>query len=224
VTPDDEVAALVAPVLARVADEQRRPLGLTAPTRITRAYEGESGLGNLIADAMRSAVGADVAVMNAGGIRADVPAGPLTFGHLYEVLPFNNTLAVLNLSGAELRKLLALGYGGRKGVFAVSGLTVTLDRCVGPERLKAVTLADGTPLEPTRLYRVALPDFLARGGDGLEPLTRSLPPERVDLARGEDLREVVIAYGRAHGGTLAPATLGRVRVAPGEGVCPGEAR
>jgi 5'-nucleotidase len=56
---------------------------------------------------------------------------------------------------------------------------------------------------------VALPDFLARGGDGLGPVTRALPPERVDI-RAQDLREALIAYGKARGGLSAPP-LGRIR-------------
>ncbi|MBJ6761759.1 bifunctional metallophosphatase/5'-nucleotidase [Myxococcaceae bacterium JPH2] len=220
VTPDAQVEVVMAPTLARVAAMQRAPVGVTATEKLLRAYESEGTLGNLIADALRSVAGADVAVMNAGGLRADLAAGPLTFGDVYEVLPFDNRLALLNLSGAELRRLLSLGYGSRKGVFAVSGVRVTLDTCQGPQRLQAVTLSDGRPLEPTVMYRVALPDFLARGGDGVGPLTDTLPPERVDLARGEDLRQVLIAHGRAHGGTLVPPQVGRVIFTPPQGACP----
>jgi 5'-nucleotidase len=210
VVPDAKVAGLLAPALARVEEAQKRLVGVSAATPLPRGFTEEGPLGNLIADALREAAGAEVGVMNPGGIRADLPAGPLAFGHVYQVLPFDNTVTVLTLTGAELRKLLELANGNERGsVFPVSGLEVTLARCPGPGRLQDVRLAGGAPLEPGRQYRVALPDFLARGGDGLGPVTRTLPPERVDI-RGQDLREALIAYGKARGGLAAPPP-GRIR-------------
>ncbi|RKI60314.1 bifunctional metallophosphatase/5'-nucleotidase [Corallococcus sp. AB049A] len=219
VTPDARVQALVAPAEARVEEEQRRPVGVEVQARMPQVYEGESALGNLIADAMREVARADVAVMNAGGIRADLPQGPLTFGKLYEVLPFDNTLAVLELSADELRRFLSLAYGGRKGVFAISGLEVTLGACPGPERFQGVTLPGGKPLKAKGTYRVAVPDFLLRGGDGVGPLTSTLPRERINLLQGQDLREVLVEYGRAHGNALKPPALGRVHLTKAEGPC-----
>lgn len=219
VTPDPRVEALVAPAEARVEEEQRRPVGVAIQARMPQVYEAESALGNLIADAMRKVARSDAAVMNAGGIRADLPQGPLTFGKLYEVLPFDNTLAVLELTADELRRFLALAYGGRKGVFAVSGLEVTLGACPGPERFRGVTLPGGAPLKAKGTYRVAVPDFLLRGGDGVGALTSTLPPERINLLQGQDLRDVLTVYGRAQGNTLKPPALGRVHTVPGTAPC-----
>ncbi|RKH15390.1 bifunctional metallophosphatase/5'-nucleotidase [Corallococcus sp. CA047B] len=219
VTPDARVEALVAPAEARVEVEQRRPVGVEIKARMPQVYEAESALGNLIADAMRKEARSDAAVMNAGGIRADLPVGPLTFGKLYEVLPFDNTLAVLDLTADELRRFLTLAYGGRKGVFAVSGLEVTLGACTGPERFKGVTLPGGAPLKAKGTYRVAVPDFLLRGGDGVGALTSTLPQERISLLQGQDLREVLTAYGRAQGNALKPPALGRVRMVRSEAPC-----
>jgi 5'-nucleotidase len=219
VTPDANVAALVAPAEARVEVEQRRPVGVETRARMPQVYEAESALGNLIADAMREAAHADVAVMNAGGIRADLPQGPLTFGKLYEVMPFDNTLAVMELSADQLRRFLSLAYGGRKGVFAVSGLEVTLGACPGPERFQGVTLPGGRPLKAKGTYRVAVPDFLLRGGDGVGVLTSTLPQDRISLLQGQDLREVLVAYGRAHGDALQPPALGRVHLKKAAGPC-----
>ncbi|MCY1021216.1 bifunctional metallophosphatase/5'-nucleotidase [Pyxidicoccus sp. MSG2] len=226
VVPDAQVEALLAPALKMARETQLRPLGISAAAPLTRGYDAESALGNLLADALRDVARADVALMNPGGIRADLPAGPLTFGQMYEVLPFDNTVAVLQLSGAELRRLLELAHSTDRGaVFPVSGLELTLANCPGPQRLQGVTLAGGGALEPGKTYRVALPDFLARGGDGLAPLVRTLPPERVDLTpvRGMDLRDAVIAYGKARGGVLPMPPVGRVRYT-GVAACPGAAR
>ncbi|GHG62109.1 5'-nucleotidase C-terminal domain-containing protein [Comamonas sp. JC664] len=226
VTPDAQVAPLLDAALALAREAQHRQVGLVAPVPMARGYTAEGVLGNLVADVLRASARADVGVMNPGGIRADLPAGALTFGQVFEALPFDNRLAVITLTGAELTRLLALAHANDRGsVFAVSGLELTLNTCPGPERLRSVTLTGGKPLAPERLYRVALPDFLARGGDGLGPVTGGLPPERVDLApvHGLDLREALLAYGKARGGMLEAPALGRVRYT-GVAECPQKER
>ncbi|WP_163779982.1 bifunctional metallophosphatase/5'-nucleotidase [Myxococcus vastator] len=215
VVPDARVAPLLAPALDLARQAQNRQMGLVAATPLARGYKEESALGNLMADVLRASAKADVGLMNPGGVRANLPAGPLTFGQVFGLLPFDNTVAVITLTGPELEQLLSLAYGNAMGsIFAVSGLEVTLERCPGTERLASVALTGGQPLvsDDRTLYRVALPDFLARGGDGLEPLLRTVPPERIEMApvNGLDLREALIAYGKARGGTLDAPELGRV--------------
>jgi 5'-nucleotidase len=222
VVPDPEVQALIAPALARVKQEQNRELGLTVPVALKREYQAESVLGDFLADALREAAGADVALMNPGGLRADIDAGPLTFGDVYEVLPFDNTVSLVTMTGDELRRLLKAAYGGRKDIFQVSGLKISLARCPGPDRLQGVTLANGKPLVPAKLYRVAMPDFLARGGDGLAPGLDPLPPGRVDLgqARPGTLRDELIAYWQGRKAPLAAPNLGRITYVDSGAPCP----
>jgi 5'-nucleotidase len=222
VVPDPEVQALIAPVLARVEQEQHRELGLTVPVALKRDYQAESAIGDFLADALREAAGADVALLNPGGLRADIDAGPLTFGDVYEVLPFDNTVALITLSGDELKRLLQVAYGVKKGIFQVSGLRLTLNRCPGPDRFKSATLANGRPLEPAKLYRVTMPDFLARGGDGLAPALDPLPPGRIDLgqARPGTLRDELITYWQGRKAPLAAPTLGRITYVDSGAPCP----
>jgi 5'-nucleotidase len=222
VVPDKDIEALLAPALERVEAEQRRPLGVTAPERLGRTRDAESPLGSVLSDALREASGADVALMNPGGLRADLDAGPVTFGDVYEVLPFDNTVAIVTMTGEELRGLLALLYGERQGVFQESGLKVVLERCPGKERLKSVTLANGRKLDPKRLYKVAMPDFLARGGDGLGVVLSKLPEGRIDLgnARELNLRDSLIAHWKARGKPLAAPAPGRIAFTGSAEVCP----
>jgi 5'-nucleotidase len=221
VVPDADVEKLIAPALARVEQEQHRELGVTVPVALKRDYQAESVIGDFLADSLREATRADVAILNPGGLRADIDAGPLTFGDVYEVLPFDNTVAIVTLSGDELKKLLQIAYGAKKGVFQVSGLQVKLARCPGPDRFQGATLANGRPLEPAKLYRVAMPDFLARGGDGLAPGLEKLPPGRIDLGltRPGTLRDELIAYWQGRKAPLTAPGLGRIRYADG-GECP----
>jgi len=221
VVPDAAVEALIAPALAQVEQEQRRELGVTVPVALKRDYNAESPIGSMLADSLRAAAGADVAMMNPGGLRADIDAGPLTFGDIYEVLPFDNTVALVTMTGEELQSLLQLVFTGR-GVFQVSGLKVSLARCAGPQRFKGATLANGKPLQPAKLYRVALPDFLARGGDGLGVVFEKLPPGRIDLglARPGSLRDELVAYWQAQKKPLTAPPAGRISYVESGEQCP----
>jgi 5'-nucleotidase len=212
VVADPEVEALVAPALARVEEVQRRPLGVSTTAPLKRDYEAESALGDVLTDALREMEKADVSLLNSGGLRANLKSGPLTYGDLYEVLPFDNTVSTVTVTGDELRRLLAAAYGAGNGVFQQSGLKVKLAKCAGPERLRDVTLADGRPLDPKRLYRVVLPDFLARGAAGLAPVLSQVPAERIDLGLGRELilRDAVATWWKARGTPISAPATGRI--------------
>jgi 5'-nucleotidase / UDP-sugar diphosphatase len=137
-------------------------------------------MGNLIADALRGALKADVAITNGGGIRADAlrPAGTvLTRKDIFAELPFGNVGVLVEMSGADL--LASLEHGVSKveekaGRFPqVSGLTMTYDpKAAAGKRVIAVTVG-GKPLEPAATYRVATNDYMLKGGDGYDAFPRS---------------------------------------------------
>ncbi|PTL75376.1 bifunctional UDP-sugar hydrolase/5'-nucleotidase [Vitiosangium sp. GDMCC 1.1324] len=214
VVPDKEVEALLAPALARVEEEQRRPLGVTVSAPLGRDYEAESALGDVLSDALREMEKADVALLNSGGLRANLKAGAVTYGDLYEVMPFDNTVAIITVTGDELRRLLTAAYGTGSGVFQQSGLKVTLGKCTGPERLRDVTLANGKPLDPKRLYRVVLPDFLARGAGGLGAVLSQVPAERIDLGLSRELvlRDAIATWWQSRGTPISAPATGRIHI------------
>jgi 5'-nucleotidase len=193
---DEAMVELMAPTMARVEAEQNRKLGVKLPAPLGRSYESESPLGNALADTLRDMERADIVLLNSGGLRADLPAGELRYGDVYEVLPFDNTIATITITGEELRRLLLAAYGARKGVFQQSGLKIQLSRCPGQGRLKSFQLITGKPVVPTKQYKVVMPDFLARGGDGLGPVLSSLPRERIDfgMERSLSFRDAIVAY------------------------------
>lgn len=226
VVPEPAVALALAPALEKVAELQRRSLGIHNLAPLGRRYESESGLGSFFADLLREMEQADVVLLNSGGLRADLPAGELRYGDLYEVFPFDNAIATVTVNGDELRQLVAAAYGARKGVFQQSGLRLTLGQCPGPRRLRDVRLADGAPLEPSRAYRVVMPDFLARGGDGLAPVVTRLASEQIDFGerRALNFRDAVIAYLRQRNAPIQAPGSGRTQlVADGEQCPPGAA-
>lgn len=221
IKPNAEMQAVLRPALAKVDEQQRRSLGVIVPKKLGRNYEAESPLGSVFADTLREMEHADVALLNSGGLRADLRAGELTFGDVYEVIPFDNTIATLELNGAELKRLLQQAYNGKKGVFQESGLKLKLGMCAGQGRLKSVTLSDGKPLAPEKRYRVVLPDFLARGGDGLGPVIQTVPEGQVDLGMSRPLnfRDGVIAQLKKSARTLVAPTAGRISFVDDGGTC-----
>lgn len=190
VTPDRDVATAV-------ARDERMVDSLTARTVATlRTALGRSGddypLGRLLADAYRNIGKADVAIMNNGGIRADLPAGPVSYGALFEVQPFQNRLVRVTVSGAVLLEALEHVLAGGRPHAHVSGLQVWYD-ATRPEgrRITRVRLLNGRSLEARRRYTVAVPDFLADGGDGFAMLKG---PPRSDAGMVDV--DAVIAYLR----------------------------
>lgn len=125
-------------------------------------------LGQWVTDTMRQKVQADVAFQNSGGLRTGIAAGSITMGKLYEVMPFDNTLFTVELTGRQLMKVLEYGFTHRQlGMVQYSGLTVTAKADETSQlTIMAVTMADGTPLQPEKMYKVVTNDFMAAGGDG----------------------------------------------------------
>lgn len=218
---DEAVLRAMAPAEQSVAQLHQKKLGLTVPHHLGRNYENESPLGNLIVESMRAISKSDVALMNPGGIRADLKEGPLTYGAVYEVMPFDNTLAILELTGAQLERLLIAALNARKGVMQVSGLELKLSHCQMPHRLRSFTLSGGKKWDPTKKYKVALPDFLARGGDGLGPVLATIDPSQVDLAenKGTTLRDELIAFWQGHRESFKALKPGRVTFIDAKETC-----
>jgi 5'-nucleotidase len=211
------------PAQQKVAEVQQRELGLTVSQTLGRQYEAESELGSFLADSLRAMTKADVALMNPGGLRADLKAGRLNYGAVYEVIPFDNTVATLEVTGEQLERLLTAAYGSKKGVFQVSGLDVRLSRCPAPDRLRSFTLAGGKKVDPARRYRVVMPDFLARGGDGLAPVLATIDPAFVNLNENSDsnIRDDLILHWQGKKETFKAPKLGRIRFVDGGEACGG---
>jgi 5'-nucleotidase len=211
IAPDLSLRDALEPARAMVAGLQTQDLGLSVPQRLGRSYEAESALGDVLADSLRTMMKTDIAMMNPGGLRADIAPGALKYGAVYEVIPFDNQIAVLDLTGEQLRRLLNAAFGGKKGVFQISGLEVKLSRCPSPDRLKSFSLPGGKAVDPAGRYRVAMPDFLARGGDGLGPVLATIEQARVDLGdtRG-NLRDELVAFWKEKKLPLVAPKPGRV--------------
>jgi len=173
---------------------------VTLPEGLPRAFASESPLGNLVADLVRQAGHAQLGLVNGGGLRANLPLGPLTYGALFEALPFDNKLATVELEGAALRKMLRRNLESDRGILSISGARVSA-RCGKDGLAVQLLFDDGKPLDDSRRYRVATSDFLALGGDDFGQLS---PPPAPQIDDELLLRDLVAAeLGRlARGGIL----------------------
>jgi 5'-nucleotidase len=148
---------------------RERKVGVTVAAPLWRAYKRESPLGNLVADLMRAASpGADVAITNGGGVRADFPAGALTYGDLFQTLPFDNRLTTIPITAGELASAVAQNLQRDNGILSLSGAQATA-RCQGGVLFVSLTDTDGRALAPDRKLTLVTSEFLATGGDGLFP-------------------------------------------------------
>jgi 2',3'-cyclic-nucleotide 2'-phosphodiesterase / 3'-nucleotidase / 5'-nucleotidase len=132
------------------------------------SYNGLTPLGTVIAEAMRKITNSDIAITNGGGIRAPLSAGVLTMGNLYTIMPFDNTLFTMELKGSDIKTAIEHGImPGNMGWGQFSGIKVWYDQdAKAGERVTSIRLADGTPLDMNKYYKVVTNDFMASGGDG----------------------------------------------------------
>ena len=171
----------------------------------------ETALGNLVADAMLWATesqGADFAIQNGGGIRADIPEGPITKKVIYGVLPFDNSVMTVEMTGAQVLQMFDFVAGIERGQGAFpqvsDGVSFTVDFTKGETRDVRI---HGRPVDPAKTYKVATNSFMAVGGDGYSMM---VPGYKYDTSAFQ--RDVVIDYIQHLGGTIAPAAEGRITV------------
>ena len=147
----------------------------------------ETNLGDLCADAYRAMSGADIAVVNGGGIRVSIPAGDITYGQIIAVHPFGNEMCVVEATGQQILDALEMGArnapGECGGFLQVSGLTYEIDLNVEPTvevnadgmftgvsgeyRVKNVKVGD-EPLDLAKTYTLASHNYMLKSaGDGM---------------------------------------------------------
>ncbi|PKN83249.1 MAG: multifunctional 2',3'-cyclic-nucleotide 2'-phosphodiesterase/5'-nucleotidase/3'-nucleotidase [Deltaproteobacteria bacterium HGW-Deltaproteobacteria-1] len=172
----------------------------------------ETNLGNLITDIMRKAAGADAAIINGGTIRTSIKKGQIKVSDVYAVVPFDNYIVAIKLTGKQIRETLEHGVSaideGAGRFPQVSGLAFTYNRLdPAGSRVKDVFIG-GHPLVADKEYTVATNDFLAAGGDGYKAFGDAVKSSKdyaviggamkgdklVYINAGKWIRDVVIEY------------------------------
>jgi 5'-nucleotidase / UDP-sugar diphosphatase len=217
VAPAPEIKAVVEHYQDQLDEELGVPVGTTTvelDTRRETVRAAESNFGNLIADAIREGVGADVALMNGGGIRGDrtYPAGTvLTREDVLGELPFGNITVLVELSGADLLAALENGVSQVEDVAGrfpqVSGMTFAYDPSKAAGSRVVRVEVGGVPLDLGRMYKVATNDYVYSGGDGYIALSKG--KALIDASGGTLMASMLMDY-ITEKGEIAPQVEGRI--------------
>ena len=204
IVPDEEVVAIV----QRAADmaERRRaePLGVFLEAPALHHSPPESPLGNLMTDAVLEMNNADIAIHNVwGGIRAELPGGELTYGDVFRMFPFDNRISVIELTGSEVRLVIAKQAHNRFRAVGFSGMRVFVSCDVDQMQIQMLR-PDGSEIDDEDVLRVVANDFLLLGGDDI--LTPVIPEGGFALPSGTPLvRETLVQWFRSNPGNMDPA-------------------
>ncbi len=210
VTVDRAVQTIADEAIAKAQKRRSDKLGVTLTKAVTKSYKLESAEGNWFTDLMLSAQPtAQVAVTNGGGLRADMPAGELTYGSLFEAMPFDNRFALVELKGAHLRKLITGNLQRDNAWLSWGGLTAKA-KCSGGQ-LELTINVGGKLLDEAKTYRLVTSDFLASGGDGM--IGRLKLPEGSVKLTDVIIRDAMVEVLKAQKGkVIDPDKLAKRRV------------
>ncbi|MCE5265581.1 MAG: 5'-nucleotidase C-terminal domain-containing protein [Deltaproteobacteria bacterium] len=210
IAPDPQVAAIVAAYQEKLGSRFREVIGraetLLNGERGKIRYE-ETALGDFVADIMASHTGAPIALVNAGAMRTSIQKGPVTVEDVFRTVPFPNELVVIELTGTEIEQALQRAVSGSRpdedgGFLQVSGIAFEVK---GRTAVNIRVGADQQPLQPRTVYRVAVPDFLANGGDRY-----TLFKGKEQIKTGLPLRELIVDTIRRRG-VITAREEGRIR-------------
>lgn len=167
-SPKAAVSRRTKQLAERMRQVRSRGIGASSDGELTRDNKSETALGNLFVDLMLQAMpDANIAIANAGSVRAGLPAGELTFGSVYEAMPFDNRISTVRLSGAELRALLVRHVQHQDhGPAAIAGMRVRAT-CDNGAVVVRIFHSDGRPIGDDEQLTLVTSDFVATGGDDL---------------------------------------------------------
>jgi len=201
---DPDVTGIINKYNNQIKDVFTRVVGETM-VDLVQNRTGESNEGNLLCDAMKQETGTAIAFFNSGGIKITIPRGKITMEKIYELLPYDNVLITMDLTGQQIQELLEHGATmPHGGILQASGISVTYDlkKPVG-KRVVTVCVGD-SPLNLRNVYTVTTNDFLAAGGDGYTTFK-----EGKKIRYGDNLRDVFVEYIKKHS-PVDPKIEGRI--------------
>jgi len=211
ITADRDAINLLDRVNEKTRAELDRIVG-TASRPIRHEEKVESELGNLVADALREKVKADLSIVNPGSMSGfNIQPGSISYEDIYKAIPHDSSIAVIKVSGRQLKRMMAVLTSGARGFPSVSGMRFSVadfDQSVRSrdlnqngvvshwevDRLKKIRDLQGNRIRNGKIYRVAMTDYLARGGDDLAWMMSKISKSRVDFDAGGKVRDAVIEY------------------------------
>jgi 5'-nucleotidase / UDP-sugar diphosphatase len=193
--PESEIADVIAKQQAIAEKGMDEVIG-TAAIHLTKDGDAQSLIGNMVCDAMLWASEADFSFLNLGGVRGDIGKGPITYRDVFNVMPFDNALVVLEINGKMLKEIIEFRVSGSRHGLRTAGAKIEYDRR-RPDFERVIRLeVAGENWQPDRIYRVATTDFLVQGNAGLTMLTR-IPDDDIQYSE-TTLRDNIIEYIKAN--------------------------
>lgn len=166
----------------------------TASIHLTKAGDAQSLVGNMVCDAMIWATDADFSFLNLGGIRGEISKGPITYRDVFNVMPFDNALVVMEIDGKLLKDIIELRVSGSRHGLRTSGIEVVFNRTRDDfDRVTSLKI-QGKEWKADKIYKVATTDFLLQGNAGLTMLTK-VPEDQVTMLEST-LRDNIVEYIR----------------------------
>ncbi len=217
--PNNEIATIIAPYKA-IADERLTEVITTTryafPGGSTVSRSNETALGNLACDAQvefTKSIGVDIdfALTNGGNIRTGLPEGNVTREDILSVLPFENHILILDLKGSDVKDLFTFigtiprGSGSFAQVSSAVSYTITY---TGDKGAISDVLVNGIPIDENKIYKVAVSDYLASGGDGFVALTNAVGSFNTSTI----LSDMVIWYTQQLPQPLVPTIENRIKI------------
>jgi 2',3'-cyclic-nucleotide 2'-phosphodiesterase (5'-nucleotidase family) len=207
---DPEIEAWLKPI-KESTEKYRNEIIAYTELPLSHSRERESPFGNLMADILREKAHSDFSLVNSGGIRTSLDAGPITYDGLYRALPFDNLLNVVQMTGKQVKLMYRLSVSGNHGYPGFSGakLTVLSPDIEAPKddlnhdgklerwetnRLVKVETSEGKPLEDRKIYTVATYDFLVTGGDDMKFIMDQIPKNRILHPKSGYCRDMATEY------------------------------
>jgi 2',3'-cyclic-nucleotide 2'-phosphodiesterase (5'-nucleotidase family) len=202
VVPNETIAAIATKATALATDLRHKRIGIFLETPFELTSSPESPLGNLYTDALLASADVDIAMHRTNtSIRADLPAGELTYGSLYEMSPFDNQLTVIELSGAELRQVITEQAPQDRFRVGISGMHVHV-ACTDREMTIKMRLTNGREISDADSIKIAVANYLALGGDGV--FTSVMPEGGYALQLDAPLvRDAIINWLQQLGGSIS---------------------
>ena len=203
--PDPELDAIISPYREQLEERINEVIG-EATAVLNKDGRYETTLGNMAADAMLHVINknpnanVDIAITNNGGLRVPINPGPITVGKIFELMPFENTMVILEYDAAGVDSL-ANQIARRSG--AIAGLSFTVNT---ESRTATDVKVGGQPLDSNRRYKVVTSDYLANGGGSLTILRNPLDRTDTPLL----LRDAFIEYV-SDTKTITPKLDGRIQ-------------
>jgi len=200
--PDRRIEAIAEQAAARADDIRNEKIGIHLETPFVLTRSPESPLGNLYTDGLLASADVDVSMHTTNtSIRENLPAGDLTVGSMYEMSPFDNQLTVIELTGAELRQVIAeQAHRGTVRV-GISGMRVHV-ACANNDMSVTMQLTSGREIDDTDSVAIAVVNYLALGGDRV--FTSVMPDGGYELQLNAPLaRDAIIDWLQQRGGSIS---------------------